>query len=47
MPIKEEVVVEEGEELLELMEMAVLDVPTIQVQLLRKKQTIVEEFTQP
>ena len=46
MPTKEEVVAEEGEELPEPMEMVVVDVPTIQVQLLRKKRTIVEEFTQ-
>ena len=37
MPTKEEVLAEEGEELPKLMEMAVVDVPTIQVQLLRKK----------
>ena len=46
MPTKEEVMGEEGEELPELMEMAVVDVPTIQVQLLRMKRTIVEELTQ-
>ena len=46
MPTKEEVMAEEGEELPELMEMAVVDVPTIQVQLLRKKRMIMEEFTQ-
>ena len=47
MPTKEEVMAEEGEEPPELMEMAVVDMPTIQVQLLRKKRTIMEEFTQP